>query len=249
MIRKQTATLALALMLTTTAGAEAPPSQFGYSGWYYRQPTACAPESTDSHATPLPDAETTPSLPTVPTAEPVVSTVPSSAPTSDAPGTPIATATATVRPTAMPTVTSAPPVQNPSMDDDYTPDSLSAQEQKAANLLNQDRIRNGLPALTIDPELSRIARIKSEDMRDNNYFAHESPTYGKVSAMLRHFGYSFTGAGENIALHATVDKAQAAFMSSTGHRRNVLSSAWTKAGVGVCTDRNGFVYVTQIFAR
>ena len=58
------------------------------------------------------------------------------------------------------------------MDDDYTPDSLSAQEQKAANLLNQDRIRNGLPALTIDPELSRIARIKSEDMRDNNYFAH-----------------------------------------------------------------------------
>lgn len=249
MIRKQTATLALALMLTTTAGAEAPPSQFGYSGWYYRQPVPCAPESTDSHATPLPDAETTPSLPTVPTAEPVVSTVPSSAPTSDAPGTPIATATATVRPTAMPTVTSAPPVQNPSMDDDYTPDSLSAQEQKAANLLNQDRIRNGLPALTIDLELSRIARIKSEDMRDNDYFAHESPTYGKVAAMLRHFGYSFTGAGENIAHHATVDKAQAAFMSSTGHRRNVLSSAWTKAGVGVCTDRNGFVYVTQIFAR
>ena len=135
------------------------------------------------------------------------------------------------------------------MDDDYTPDSLSAQEQKAANLLNQDRIRNGLPALTIDPELSRIARIKSEDMRDNNYFAHESPTYGKVSAMLRHFGYAFSGAGENIAHHATVDKAQAAFMSSDGHRRNVLSSAWTKAGVGVCTDRNGFVYVTQIFAR
>ena len=67
--------------------------------------------------------------------------------------------------------------------------------------------------------------------------------------MLRHIGYSNTGAGENIAHHATVDKAQAAFMSSTGHRRNVLSSAWTKAGVGVCTDRNGFVYVTQIFAR
>ena len=252
MIRKHTATLALAVMLTTTnAGAEAPLSQFGYKGWFYRQPTACATETPDSHQTPSFDAETTPGLPTVPTAVPTSSTKPTAAPTVEVQNTPTATATATVTasPVPMPTVTSAPPVQNPSLDDDYTPDSLSAQEQKAANLLNQDRIRNGLPALTIDPELSRIARIKSEDMRDNNYFAHESPTYGKVSAMLRHFGYAFSGAGENIAHHATVDTAQAAFMSSDGHRRNVLSSAWTKAGVGVCTDRNGFVYVTQIFAR
>ena len=135
------------------------------------------------------------------------------------------------------------------IDGHYTTASLSAQERSAGNLLNSDRAAYGLAPLTLDPELCRIARIKSEDMRDNNYFAHESPTYGKVSAMLRHFGYAFSGAGENIAHHATVDKAQAAFMSSDGHRRNVLSSAWTKAGVGVCTDRNGFVYVTQIFAR
>ena len=55
--------------------------------------------------------------------------------------------------------------------------------------------------------------------------------------------------GENIAHHATVDKAQAAFMSSDGHRRNILSSSWTKVGIGVCYDANGFVYVTQLFVR
>ena len=117
------------------------------------------------------------------------------------------------------------------------------------NLLNQDRNNNGLGALTLDPTLCNIARIKSCDMRDNNYFAHESPTYGNVRDMLKTFGYSFSGAGENIAHHATVEKAQAAFMSSAGHRQNILSSAWTKVGIGICFDKNGYVYVTQIFAR
>lgn len=117
------------------------------------------------------------------------------------------------------------------------------------NLLNQDRNRNGLPALALDATLSNIARVKSCDMRDNNYFAHESPTYGRIKDMLTRFGYAFNGAGENIAHHATVEKAQAAFMSSAGHRQNILSSAWTKVGIGICYDRSGFVYVTQIFVR
>ena len=86
-------------------------------------------------------------------------------------------------------------------------------------------------------------------MRDNNYFAHESPTYGRVADMLRTFGYSFSAAGENIAHHANINKAQAAFMSSTGHRRNILGSQWSKVGIGVWTDSQGFVYVTQLFVR
>lgn len=116
-------------------------------------------------------------------------------------------------------------------------------------MLNADRKANGLPALTLDPELSRLARLKSQDMRDKNYFAHTSPTYGSASDMLRQFGYSFSAVGENIAHHATVDKSQAAFMSSDGHRRNILSSSWTKVGLGVVYDANGFVYVTQLFVR
>ena len=123
------------------------------------------------------------------------------------------------------------------------------QEEILLNLLNQDRILAGLPPLTLDPELSRIARIKSEDMRDQNYFAHESPTYGKARQMLQRFGYRFTGCGENIAHHATVQKAQAAFMTSEGHRKNILSAVWEKVGIGVCYDRNGYIYATQIFVR
>ncbi|MBQ2990712.1 MAG: hypothetical protein IJD60_05420 [Clostridia bacterium] len=131
----------------------------------------------------------------------------------------------------------------------YTTASLSAQEHRAGNLLNSDRLRYSLAPLIIDPELSRIARIKSEDMRDNQYFAHTSPTYGDVRNMLRHFGYAFSSASENIARHATIEKAQAAFLSSPGHRKNVLHTGFARVGVGVALDQNGYVYLTQIFAR
>ena len=153
----------------------------------------------------------------------------------------------TAIPPSAPTATPAP-TQTPSTGDDYTTQSVSAQEQKMMNLLNQDRKNNGLSALTLDPELCRIARIKSADMRDNGYFAHESPTYGRVGQMLKHFGYSYSAAGENIAHHANVDKAQAAFMSSSGHRANILGS-WTKVGIGIVTDAQGYIYATQIFVK
>lgn len=131
----------------------------------------------------------------------------------------------------------------------YTTASLSVQEQTAGNLLNSDRARYGLAPLVIDPELCRIARIKSQDMRDNQYFAHASPTYGDVRSMLRRFGYAYTAAGENIAHHATIEKAQAAFLSSPGHRKNIMNSAYTRVGLGAAVDAKGYVYLTQIFVR
>ena len=131
----------------------------------------------------------------------------------------------------------------------YTTGFLSAQEQEAGNLLNSDRARYNLPALSIDPALSRIARIKSQDMLNNGYFAHSSPTYGDVRDMLTHFGYSYTAAGENIARYGSLEKAQAALLSSPGHRRNIMSTAYTKVGVGVALTAQGHVYLTQIFVR
>lgn len=265
-MRKQTAILtAAALLLSAPAvHAEAPTSQFGFKGWPYRQETNCngaqaTPNPTECPVIPTEEVKITPNPAPVPTEEPVATTVPTAIPTEEASTpTPAPTAAPTLAPTARPTAQptarptarpTAQPTKAPSMDEDYTTDSISAQEQKAWNLLNADRASNGLSGLTLDPELSRLARLKSEDMRDKHYFAHQSPTYGSASEMLKTFGYSFTSVGENIAHHATVDKAQAAFMSSDGHRRNILSSSWTKVGIGVCYDENGFVYLTQLFVR
>ena len=158
---------------------------------------------------------------------------------------------ATLRPisTAAPRPTARPSAASSTSTGDYTTLSVTAQEQKLLDLLNQDRRTNSLPALALDAELSRIARIKSADMRDQGYFAHESPTYGNAASMLAAFGYAFRGVGENIAHHASVEKAEAAFLSSPGHRTNLMGSQWQRVGIGVCFDKNGFVYVTQLFVR
>lgn len=155
----------------------------------------------------------------------------------------------TAKPTAAPTIRPSM-TQKPSVSTgDYTTLSTARQEEIVFQLLNMDRQKNGLSPLPLDPELSRIARIKSQDMKDNRYFAHESPTFGRAPQMLTHFGYAYNGVGENIAHHSTAEKAEAAFMSSWGHRINILGKQWTKVGIGVVYDDQGYLYITQLFVR
>ena len=77
--------------------------------------------------------------------------------------------------------------------------SVSAEEREVVRLVNEIRRSNGLSELTLNEELSRVARIKSEDMAKNNYFSHNSPTYGSPFDMMKRFGISYRAAGENIA--------------------------------------------------
>ena len=63
--------------------------------------------------------------------------------------------------------------QHPSTD--YTAQSVSPQESALYQMINDERVANGVSALPLDTELSAIAREKSEDMIENGYFAHESP--------------------------------------------------------------------------
>ena len=148
------------------------------------------------------------------------------------------------------TPSSAPATQGPTVSTgDYTTLSVSAQEQKLLNLINLDRADNGLDPLPEDPALSSLARLKADDMNTGNYFAHESPTLGTAAQMLDAYQYDYRGVGENIAHHATIEKSEAAFMRSTNHRANILGSQWKHVGIGIWEDDQGFVYVTQLFAR
>ena len=232
--------LLLTLCLFTHAAAfasGAPSSQFGFKGWPYRQSDSCAVTICPKKTPPAPTE--------VPTPEPTVTPAPTATPTPEPTLTPTPTATPTPEPTAMPSPTEVPPFT----DEDYTTGSITAQEENAFLLLNQDRAANGRSALELDPALCDLARLKSRDMYLNHYFSHTSPTYGSAAQMLSAYGYAFTSVGENIAHHATVEKAQAAFMSSSGHRQNILGSQWTKVGIGVWEDSQGFVYVTQLIVR
>src|SRR5699024_10438360 len=76
---------------------------------------------------------------------------------------------------------------------------LSEYEQEIVNLTNEEREKNGLEPLEIDKELNSVARKKSSDMQENNYFDHNSPTYGSPFDMMDQFQIDYTSAGENIA--------------------------------------------------
>ena len=102
--------------------------------------------------------------------------------------------------------------------------------------------------MKVDVELSRVACVKSEGMRDNGYFSHESPTYGSPFDMVRKFGIRFRTAGENIAAgYPTPEEAVKGWMNSSGHRANILSSHFTHIGVGYAKGGPYGHYWTQQF--
>lgn len=122
---------------------------------------------------------------------------------------------------------------------------VSAFEQQVIDLTNQERAKHGLPALKLDEQLSKAARAKSVDMQTNKYFSHTSPTYGSPFEMMKQFGISYRGAGENIAMgQRTPQEVVNAWMNSSGHRANILNSNFTHIGVGHAANGN---YWTQMF--
>lgn len=128
-----------------------------------------------------------------------------------------------------------------------TSTSLSTDEQEVFNLINKQRTNNGLKALTIDIGAQKVARVKAQDMVDNNYFSHNSPTYGSPFDMLKSFKVSYKTAGENIAGNSTNNGAVNAWMNSSGHKANILNSSFNYTGIGVvASNKYGKVFV-QIF--
>ena len=121
----------------------------------------------------------------------------------------------------------------------------TAFEAEVVHLVNQRRAEHGLKPLIQDWQLSRVARYKSQDMKDLGYFSHTSPTYGSPFQMMKNFGISYRTAGENIAKgYASPEAVVNAWMNSPGHRANILNSTYTHIGVGYVPSGN---YWTQMF--
>ena len=127
---------------------------------------------------------------------------------------------------------------------------MNSDEKEVFDLINKQRTDNGLAALKEDSEVQRIARIKAQDMVDNNYFSHTSPTYGSPFDMLKSFGISYKTAGENIAGNSSNSAAVTAWMNSSGHRANILNSSYNYTGIGVVTgSKYGKIYVQMFIGK
>lgn len=128
--------------------------------------------------------------------------------------------------------------------------NLTSDEWEVFNLINQQRSQNGLSPLKIDYEVQRVARIKAQDMVNNNYFSHTSPTYGSPFNMLNNFKVSYRTAGENIAGNSSNSAAVTAWMNSSGHKANILNSSFNYTGIGVVNgSKYGKIYVQMFIGK
>ena len=119
---------------------------------------------------------------------------------------------------------------------------LNGSEKHVLDFHNKARAKRGLRALCVHPALTRAARAHSQEMLDKDYSSHESFNGESVKQRLGRFGYAFDGYpyyayGENItwgcgSLGAAGHRFEW-WMSSSGHRGNILNTNFRQVGIGV----------------
>jgi uncharacterized protein YkwD len=131
----------------------------------------------------------------------------------------------------------------PSGSSSFTPlsNTLSSADTIENNLLNSvnsTRSQYGIGSLLLNPALSSIARSRSADMINRNYFSHTTPDGKNIFAILNENGFSWQFAGENIYQCSPAGMGSESailntWMSSPSHRDNLLNRAFNQVGIGI----------------
>jgi uncharacterized protein YkwD len=115
-------------------------------------------------------------------------------------------------------------------------------------MLASARKSEGLPPLTHDPELARLAAQHAEAQRAARRTAHDLGA-GDPEARISAAGLAFAAVAENVAHADSVALAHRALWRSPSHRANLLSTQVDTIGIGVAEDPDGSVWVCELFAR
>lgn len=115
------------------------------------------------------------------------------------------------------------------------------------NLINTDRRKQNLASIKLDTSLNQLAQFRSDDMVKNNYFSHWDLQGNDANDLRSNFAIQ-TLVGENLALDINLELAQYGLMRSAIHRSNILSSDWTRAGLGISQKSDGSYIIVQIFS-
>ena len=123
-------------------------------------------------------------------------------------------------------------------------------ESELLAMTNQQRIRQGLPPLTLDRTLLRIAREHSFGMARQGFISHDLPS-GDLKIRMTRGGYLYRMARENVASARTVTLAQTLLMNSPPHHSNILAEDVNSVGIGIVRCAPPYdkeLYITEIFA-
>jgi uncharacterized protein YkwD len=124
---------------------------------------------------------------------------------------------------------------------------VASLEAEMLDLINQERTAAGLSPLTMDPELTEVARAHSRDMFQRGYFAHLTPEGITPFDRIKAANVSYVIAGENLAHAATLAVAHNGLMNSPGHRANILRPEFGRVGIGILDGGEYGLMITQNF--
>ena len=104
--------------------------------------------------------------------------------------------------------------------------------KRVFELVNQERAKAGVAPLVLNEKLCDMATFKLNEMDELGYFDHKSPVYGSPGQMAKTlYGIDYKLFGENLAFSSTPESVMDAWMSSEGHRANILNPKYTQIGI------------------
>lgn len=119
------------------------------------------------------------------------------------------------------------------------PQNLSEVAKDMQTLMNAERRRAGLRAVSLSRDLIKAAQRHACDMVERGYFDHRDPNGNRPSDRVRRTGYKSCLTAENIAMgQQSVSEVGAGWMDSSGHRKNILDPQITDIGIGVVQPSN-----------
>jgi uncharacterized protein YkwD len=129
---------------------------------------------------------------------------------------------------------------------------LGRLELQVHRAVNKERARRKLPALAWNDRLSAEARRHAVNMARYRFFAHEDPRRGDLADRLDSSGIDWNRCAENLyeekgQWNNLAASAVKAWLGSPGHRRNMLDSTFSEAGVGAAVQKDGTVLIVQNF--
>ena len=176
---------------------------------------------------------------TVAAASPKATTVPTPTPV------PVVTPTPTPAPPPVATLT---PTPKPNLLPNGVPILSDVErrekELEVIRLVNIERENVGLKPLAVNVDLCAVARIKTDEMVELKYLAHESPNYGMPKDMIKAFGITCKNAGEAAGYSGGTRPNGTVWdwMHSEPHKAIILDPKYTQAGVGLTSDGTGLGY-------
>jgi hypothetical protein len=107
-------------------------------------------------------------------------------------------------------------------------------QARVIELTNQERAKNGLGPVKENSMLDAAAAAKAQNMFEENYWAHYSPSGKDPWGFIQRAGYHFSYAGENLARNFnTSEEVVQAWMDSPSHRANLLGNKYQDIGIAV----------------